>query len=147
MYTVLKFLHVLAAVIGVGANLTYPVLLARAHQEPAHLAHILGTIRVLDRRVAMPAYGVILLTGLLMVWIGPVSITASWVWISLALYAVIAAIGAAALAPAMGTMRQTLAAGGPESPGYRRAQTRAYRLVAIAVALAVVILGLMVIKP
>jgi uncharacterized membrane protein len=147
MYTLLKFLHVLSAVVGVGANLTYPVLLARAHREPAHLAHVLETIRALDRRVAMPAYAAVLLTGLLLLLTGPIAITASWVWISLTLYVVIAVIGATALAPAMGTMRQTLAAGGHESAAYRRAQARAYRLIAVATTLVVVILYLMVAKP
>jgi uncharacterized membrane protein len=147
VYTLLRFLHVLSAVVAVGTNLTYRVLLARAHREPAHLGHVLETIRVLDRRVAMPGYAVVLVTGLLLVWMGPATITTSWVLASLVVFVVVAVIGAAALAPAMRAMRQHVAAGGHETPEYRRAQVRAYRLIAVATALVVIILYFMVAKP
>jgi uncharacterized membrane protein len=147
MYTLLRFLHVLSAVIAVGTNLTYPLLLSRAHRHPAHLAHVLETIRILDRRVAMPGYAAVLITGLLLVGTGPATILTSWVLAALVLFVVVAAIGAVALAPAMRTMRQNLADGGPDTPEYKRAQARAYRLIAAATGLVVVILYLMVAKP
>jgi hypothetical protein len=39
-YVVLKFVHVLLAIIAVGANITYGMWLGRAAREPAHLEHV-----------------------------------------------------------------------------------------------------------
>jgi uncharacterized membrane protein len=147
MYTLLRFLHVLSVVVAVGTNLTYRVLLVRAHREPAHLGHVLETIRMLDRRVAMPGYAVALLTGLLLVWMSPLTITTSWVLASLIIFIAVAVIGVVALAPAMRAMRRHLGAGGHETPEYKRARARAYRIIDIATALVIVILYFMVAKP
>jgi len=136
MYTLLRFLHVLSVVVAVGTNLTYRLLLVRAHREPAHLGHVLETIRMLD------------LTGLLLVWMNrAVTITTSWVLASLIIFIAVAVIGVVALAPAMRAMRRHLRAGGHETPEYKRAQARAYRIIDLATALVVVILYFMVAKP
>ena len=50
-----------------GANLTYGVWLARAARESQHLAFALRGVKILDDRIANPAYGVIFLTGMAMV--------------------------------------------------------------------------------
>jgi len=86
LYLFLRFLHVLAAIVAVGTNATYGLLLARAHREQQHLRHVRESVRALDRNVANPAYAVLLITGLLMVWIGPLSITTPWLLSSLVLF-------------------------------------------------------------
>jgi hypothetical protein len=54
-YTILKWVHVLMAIIAVGFNASYGVWLARAARAPEHESHVLRGIKVLDDRFANPA--------------------------------------------------------------------------------------------
>ena len=63
----LKLVHVLSAIVAVGANVTYPFWLRLAGRDRDRLVWTINGIRRLDRTVANPAYGVLLLTGVLMV--------------------------------------------------------------------------------
>ena len=59
-YEILKFLHVLLAIVAVGFNATYAVWLARAAKEPEHEAFALRGVKFLDDRIANPAYALLL---------------------------------------------------------------------------------------
>ncbi|MGH2773103.1 MAG: DUF2269 family protein [Actinomycetota bacterium] len=74
-YTLLKYVHVLAAIIAVGFNASYGVWLARSAKEPEHEGYALRTIKVLDDRFANPAYVLLLITGALMVWVSDLEIS------------------------------------------------------------------------
>ncbi len=74
-YTLLKFIHIAAAITAVGSNITYGVWNALGAREPAHTGFMLKGIQFLDDRIANPSYGVLFLTGLLMIFIGHWSIT------------------------------------------------------------------------
>jgi Predicted integral membrane protein (DUF2269) len=50
-------------------------------------------VKLLDDRFANPAYGLLLVTGLLMVWIGDLDLTQFWLLAALALYAVAVGLG------------------------------------------------------
>ena len=65
-YPWLKALHVLLAIVAVGFNMSYGVWLARAAREPQQYGYVLRGIKFLDDRVANPAYGGLLLVGLLL---------------------------------------------------------------------------------
>ena len=65
---VLRLLHILLAIVAVGANLTYALWLRQAERDPAHLAYTIRGIRWIDRHVANPAYALLLLTGLRSRW-------------------------------------------------------------------------------
>src|SRR2546430_17100462 len=69
-YSLLKFVHVLLAITAVGSNITYAAWNIRGAREPQHLAFALKGIQFLDNRVANPAYGLLLLTGLTLVAAG-----------------------------------------------------------------------------
>ena len=58
---VLRLLHILLAIVAVGANLTYALWLRQAERDPAHLAYTIRGIRWIDRHVANPAYALALL--------------------------------------------------------------------------------------
>ena len=66
----LKFVHVLLAITAVGSNITYVAWNARGAMEPQHLSFALRGITFLDQRVANPAYGLLLITGLALVVVG-----------------------------------------------------------------------------
>jgi uncharacterized membrane protein len=93
IYIILKFLHVLLAITAVGANITYGVWLSRAAREPAHLEYVLRGIKVLDDRVANPAFGSLLVSGVAMVFAGRIPWTTPWILTSLVLYIVLVLVG------------------------------------------------------
>ena len=66
LYLVLKFVHILAAIVAVGFNASYGVWLARAGQYPAAAPILLRGVKLLDDRFANPAYAFLLLTGIAM---------------------------------------------------------------------------------
>jgi hypothetical protein len=72
----LKLVHVFAAIVAVGANVTYAFWLALAGQDRAKLVFAINGIRRLDSRVANPAYVVLALTGVPLVIVGRWSFTA-----------------------------------------------------------------------
>jgi uncharacterized membrane protein len=146
-YTILKFIHVLLAIIAVGFNASYAIWLRRAAKEPDHELHVLQGIKVLDDRFANPAYGLLLVTGLAMVAISGVRITDFWVAGALALYAITVAGGALVYTPTLRRQIEVLQSEGPRSEEYQRLARRGN---ALGVGLAVVVIGivfLMVTKP
>ena len=147
VYEVVKFLHVFLAIIAVGFNATYGILLGRAAREPEHEAHVLRTVKALDDRFANPAYGGLLLTGLLMVAFYWPRITDFWIATALALYAILVAVGAAVYTPTLRKQIAVIESEGPSSPDYR-ALSRRGAVVGIFLAIVVaLIVFLMVTKP
>src|SRR3989442_16022272 len=92
LYLVLKFIHILSAIVAVGANITYGVWNVRGAGDPAHLGFALKGIKFLDDRIANPAYGVLLLTGLIMVFM-QWRITDLWIILALVLFVAVGVIG------------------------------------------------------
>jgi uncharacterized membrane protein len=143
---ILKLIHVLAAIVAVGANVTYAFWLRAAGREPARLVFVIETVRTLDTRVANPAYGVLLITGVLMVMAGQYSFETAWLALAIALYVVVALLGIFAFAPAI---RRQLAEAerDPTSAAYEIAARRSSRLGWLTTAIVLVIVALMVLKP
>lgn len=101
LYLLLKWLHVLAAIVAVGANITYGVWLARASRQPDALPFTLRGIKLIDDRLANPAYGLLLVTGLVMVFTGRLSLTTPWLLAALVLYGLVALVGLLGFTPAL----------------------------------------------
>ncbi|HET6845349.1 MAG TPA: DUF2269 family protein [Anaerolineales bacterium] len=146
-YSVLKLLHVMAAVTAVGANLTYRFWIRQAAREPANLAFVLASIRVIDRRVANPGYGLLLVTGLLMALTLRLPLTTPWLLSALFLYVLAALLGVLAYAPVTRRQRAILASDGFESPSYLKTARRAEVLGLLVTGDVVIIVFLMVVKP
>ena len=147
VYEVVKWIHILFAIIAVGFNASYGVLLRRAANEPEHEAHVLNTVRVLDDRFANPAYAGLLVTGLLMVGFYWPRFTDFWIAVSLALYAIAVAVGLGVYTPTLRRQIATIEREGPSSPEYRSLSKRG-TIVGIFLALDVIaITFLMVTKP
>lgn len=146
-YAVLRFIHVLLAITAVGTNITYGFWLAHAARQPAHLAHVLNGVKFLDDRIANPAYGLLLVTGLAMLYFGRLSWTTPWILASLVLYAGVIALGLLVYTPLLRRQIETLETAGVESAAYAKVANRA-RLVGILFAVPIaVIVFLMVTKP
>ena len=71
LFSILKLIHVSAAIVAVGANATYGIWLSRASRSTEVLPFTLRTIKLIDDRLANPAYGLQLVTGLIMAFIIP----------------------------------------------------------------------------
>lgn len=147
-YLLLQSLHVLAAVIAVGANLSYAVWELHAGRAQEQLGFALRGISFLDRRVANPAYGVVLVTGLIMVFTHPgLSITLTWVVIGLVVFVVVGALGGALYTPSLRRQIAALESSGPGSPEYRSAAGRTRALGLFISVLVVAIVVDMVVQP
>ena len=147
MFLFIKWLHVLAAILAFGSNLTYAVWLALASRSPEHLPFTLRSIQWIDNRLANPGYGVLLITGLIMAFITDLPLTTPWLLTALVLYALTALSGILFYAPAFRRQIQVLEKEGPDSPAYRAADRKATRLGMFLVLLALGIVYLMVVKP
>ncbi len=141
-----KLVHVAAAVVAVGANVTYAFWIRHAERDPEHLAWTLGTIRRLDRTLATPSYVVVLLSGLTMLGLGWFSLSAAWIQAAIALYVLVVAVAIAGFAPAF---RRQLAAAesDPGGQAYRAAARTTGIYTAVTIGVVLVIGFLMVFKP
>lgn len=146
-YEVVKFVHILAAIVAVGFNISYGVLIARAAREPEHQLHVLRTVKVLDDRFANPAYGVVLATGLLNVFTSPLEITELWILGGLTLFVLLALGGVLGYTPALRKQIAVLQASGPASPEYEHAARRSRRIAAVLIVIVIGVVFLMVTKP
>lgn len=143
---VLKLVHVLAAIVAVGANVSYGFWLRLAGRDRDRLRFAIEGIRWLDRRIANPMYVVVLVTGVVMVLAGAYSFETGWIAASIALYVLVAIVGIVLFAPA--TRRQLAEAErDPTSPAYAAAAARTTQLGLATTAAVFVIVALMVTKP
>jgi uncharacterized membrane protein len=147
LFLILKWLHVLSAIVAVGANVTYGFWTARASRDPNALPFTLRGIKLIDDRIANPAYGVLLVTGLAMAHAGRFSIKAPWLLTSLVLYVLAAAIGLFGYSPNLRRQIQSLDSEGFQSAQYQALARRGKMLGAVLGILVMVIVFLMVVKP
>ncbi len=123
-YLLLKYLHVALAIVAVGFNASYAVWLARAERDPAHQAFALRGVKFLDDRIANPAYGLLLFTGMTLVLVGRFDFRIFWIAAGLALWAVVMLGGLAVYTPTLRKQIEVLDRTAPRSrstPGSRRA--------------------------
>jgi uncharacterized membrane protein len=146
-YVILKWIHVLLAIAALGANITYGFWLARAGRDPAHLAFTLKGIKFLDDRVANPAYGLLLLTGMATAGVGRIPFTTPWLQLSIVLYVILVVLAVRGYTPTLRRQIDALQTGGANSPEFQRLAGRATGLGITLVVIAVLIVFVMVTKP
>jgi len=143
----LKVVHVLAAIVAVGANLTYAFWLRRAGTDDRErLVWTIESIRRLDNLIATPAYVVVLLTGLGMVVSGAFSFSTGWIQVAIGLYVLVVILSITLYAPAL-RRQLTAAEADPSSAAYRAAASRSNILGILVTLIVLVIVVLMVTKP
>jgi uncharacterized membrane protein len=143
---ILLLIHVLAAIVAVGANLTYAIWFRAAGADQDRIVFVVRTVRMIDSRMANPAYIVLLITGILMVLGGAFSFTTGWILAALVLYVATAVIGIAFFAPAIRRQLEE-AERDVTSASYRAAAARSTALGIVTTVLVLVIVVLMVTKP
>ena len=147
LYVLLKYVHVLLAIVAIGFNASYGVWLSRAGAEPGYSLHVVRTIKFLDDRFANPAYGLLLISGVALAFIGNIPLTSFWTASALVLY-VLLLIGAAGFYSH--TLRRQIAvleSSGPTSDEYQRLSRRGTMLGILLLVVVLIIELLMVSKP
>ena len=145
--TAVLFLHIFAAIIAVGFNISYPVWIIRARRDPTHTAFALKGIKFIDNRIANPAYGVLLLTGLVLVYVGHYSITTLWIAVALVLFVALILVAALVYTPALREQVNLAEAGDTSSAAFMRLGARGQIAGMVLGLIVLVILAMMVFKP
>ena len=147
VYLALKFIHILSAIVAVGSNITYGVWSARSSGQPVPTSFALKGIKFIDDGIANPAYGVLLVTGLVMVFLGHFSITALWVIVALAGFVAVAVLGVAVYSPLLRDQIRLADAGDVTSPEAVALSRRGRIFGPVLGIIVLVILAMMVFKP
>lgn len=150
--TVVRFLHVLGAVVALGFSLSYGLWLSRAELAGAAARpFVLRTISWIDRRLTTPAYVLQLITGLMLVFLIDVDLfKEAWLALSLGIYAAVVALAMAVYAPAhrrQTVLAERLAAGEPVEANYAEVAAKARRFGLLVTLLTLAIVVLMVFQP
>lgn len=146
-YEIFKYLHVLFAIVAVGFNASYGIWLARAAKDVEHTSFALRGVKFLDDRFSTPAYILLLVTGLLMVWVGDVDLTQFWLATALVLYALLVVVGLFVYTPTLRRQIAVLSSSGPDSAEFRSVSTRGTAIGMLIALDVLVIVFLMVTKP
>ncbi|HEX9037502.1 MAG TPA: DUF2269 family protein [Ktedonobacterales bacterium] len=147
LFTVIKYVHILAAIVAVGFNISYAIWITRAQNDSAHLDFALRGVKFLDDYIANPAYILLLLSGLGMVYVAGYRLTQFWLWGALVLWGVAMIMGYGFYTPTLRQQIKTLAASGAASAEYRRVSNRGTALGITLGVIVALILALMVFKP
>jgi len=146
-YPWLKTLHIFFAIVAVGLTISYAVWQARAAREPEHMGYALRGIKFLDDRIANPAYGGLLVVGILLVLLGPWAFTQLWVFTAIALYLVMGTVAFFFYSPTLTRLIASYETGGAATAEFAALSGRS-RMVGILLAVLIVaIIFLMVVKP
>lgn len=147
-YQLTKFVHVLLAIVAVGFNASYGIWLARAARAPqATQSHILRTIKFIDDRIANPAYGLLLITGLFMAWSSGIPFSRLWIAAAIGLYVVLLFVGFGVYTPTLRDQIRVLESDGPGSEEYQRLASRGRTVGIVLGVIVIAIVFLMVTKP
>lgn len=145
-YLLIKFVHVLVAILAVGSSAGSSLWLRLAIKRPAHLPFALRSAKVLDERLTRPGLIVLLITGLWMAatrW----SLSLFWLRAALLLIGVVLVLLFAVVGPLWGRLIRATENRKATSTEWMRLE-RSFELVGGAAGLIlVVIIWLMVTKP
>ena len=147
LFLIVKYIHILAAIVAVGLNISYAIWIIRAQGEPAHTGFALKGIKFLDDRIANPAYGVLLLTGLLLVFIAGYSLTTLWIDIALILFVLLVVVAVVFYTPSLREQVKLVESGDVSSAEFTRLAHRSQLAGQALGAIVLVILAMMVFKP
>jgi uncharacterized membrane protein len=146
-YLALKLIHILLAIAAVGANFTYGVWIMRARANPAFAAVALRGVKLIDDRIANPAYLLMLPTGAAMVWIAGYGFGTRWIAWATGLWALAVLLGYLGYTPSLAAQIRAIEADGPDSPAALAAAKRGGVFSALLGVVILAIVVLMVFKP
>ena len=144
---IVKYVHILAAIVAVGFNISYVVWIIRARRNPEHTAFALKGVKFLDDRIANPAYGVLLLTGIAMVFLAGYRLTTLWIDVALVLFVLLVVVAVAFYTPTLRDQIKLVESGDTSSAEFNRLAQRGQVAGQALGVIVLVILAMMVFKP
>jgi uncharacterized membrane protein len=147
MYQSIVFIHILCAIVAVGANATYAVWLSRGKMQRDQLLFALRGIKFIDSRIANPAYGLLLITGIAQVLLSGRTFHQTWLEWAILLWVVMAAIGYGMYSPGLRKQIAMLTTGTPDDPAFVALDKRQNVVGGILFLIVLIILALMVFRP
>lgn len=148
LYVIAKWIHILSAIVSLGANLTYFPWFMRVPKDRETLVFTLKTIRLLDNRIANPAYILAYITGEIMMRVGGhIRHSTPWMSVSLALYVIISVLGLFVYGPMLKKQQQLAETKGADDPDYQHISRNGIVLGTLIVIITIGITYLMVAKP
>lgn len=146
-YSLLKLVHVLLAIVAVGYNASYGLILGRAARAPRDTQKfVLQTIRALDR-IANWAYLLLLLTGGGLMAIAHYRWGQLWTGGSTLLLVVGLGLAHGRYTPILKKQILALDESGPDSAAYQALSRQGARVGTLLLAVSLLIVTLMVLKP
>ncbi len=150
LFTILKFLHVWLAIIAIGYNAAYGMIIARARAggiDGREMRFALHTVKFMDDYIANPCYALLLITGGAMVYVSGYPWTLKWIYLSLGLLILAFAIGIVLYSPTLRRQIEVLETSGPSDPEFLKLSKRGGALGGILGVIVIAIVALMVFKP
>lgn len=148
-YTVLLSIHVLAAVIWVGSNISNQVQAVRAQRRPSGIsAEFAKDVEWYGTRVLAPTSLILIVTGALLTIEGDWGFGTEWITFALAAWAFSFVLGVAFLGPISARVGRLMdAAGGHATPEAEALIERLFLFSRIEVVVLIAVVVDMVIKP
>lgn len=148
IYTIAKWIHILCAIVSLGANLTYFPWFMTVPKSRETLVYTLKTIRLLDNWIANPAYILAYITGEVMMRVGgQIHYSTPWMTVAISLYAIISILGLFIYAPMLKKQQRLAETKGADDPDYQHVSRNGIILGTVIVILTIGITYLMVAKP
>lgn len=148
-YTLLKFLHVLSVVLWIGGVTSIGVIGWRAAKERnrALMLALLQQGMFYGQRIAGPAAGVVVLSGLAMVGIGHVGFGTFWVLFGYGAVLVQALLGGFVMQKRAGEVLKLLSGPAGDDAALMAASRRLWNTQLVYIILFAIVIAAMVIKP
>jgi uncharacterized membrane protein len=150
LYTILKFVHIVLAIIAIGFNASYGLIIARARSsgpEEREMRFALRMVKVMDDYFANPCYALLLVTGVGMVQVAGYPWSLRWIYLSMTLLLAAFVIAIALYSPALRRQIAVLESRGASDPEFLALSKRGGILGAVLGVIVVIIVALMVFKP
>ena len=147
LYTILKFIHILAAVSAIGGSTSYSIWLAQARMKPETLLFALRSILIIDTRIGLGSYVLLLITGIGAAQVGGISLGTPWISLSFALLLIALLLGRLVQAPAARTLIALIEAGKFGAPEHIALSKRMRGMGMFLSLFSLAIFYLMVFKP
>ncbi|MEX2394595.1 MAG: DUF2269 family protein [Actinomycetota bacterium] len=145
---ILKFLHVLSAIVWVGGGFMLQVLLARSRKlGPDSMNQFTQAAEWTSNRIFMPASFAALISGIATTVVGSYDWGAPWIGIGFAGFLVSAIIGMAVLGPTSKKLKELGPQRGPNDPVVTHLARRIDRAGKIDLVVLVAVVFVMVVKP
>ena len=148
LYNILKFLHILAAVVWVGGDILLQILaqLALRSTLPGRVAEFAAEVEMVGKRLFTPMSILVLVLGIGLVQLGDWGFGQAWVIIGLVGIAATIATGAGYLGRQAGKLTELIEAEGADAPAVRTKVRTILNVARIDILVLVAVIFVMVTK-